>query len=143
MDEGAGGRRGHRASPHTADCALEAWGPDRCSCLVEALEALVEVFAERRATAPTRVLALRAEGSDEDVLTSLLEEVVYVTDALGVVPVAFNLSEDVRGGVSGDMEVVDPGDVTLVGPVPKGVSYYGLRIAEADGCWRCRAVVDV
>jgi len=38
--------RGFRLAPHTADSILEAWGPDRVTCLAEAVGALVSVFAE-------------------------------------------------------------------------------------------------
>jgi len=136
--------RGHRLLPHTADSVVEAWGPDRPACLVEAMEALVDIFAEPGDAAVTRTLPLSAEAaSSADVLVSLLEEVIYVTEVLGVVPVRFHLADTEDGGVAGDMEVVEAAQVELVGPVPKAVSYHGLDIAEHDGTWRCRVLVDV
>jgi protein archease len=39
-------RSGHRLVPHTADCIIETWGPDRAACLTEALLGLLEGFAE-------------------------------------------------------------------------------------------------
>ncbi|HMK98576.1 MAG TPA: archease [Acidimicrobiales bacterium] len=136
--------RGHRLLPHTADAVIEAWGPDRPACLVEAMEALVDIFAEAGDAAVTRTLPLSAEAAaSADVLVSLLEEVIYVTEVLGVVPVRFHLADTEDGGVAGDMEVVEAGQVELVGPVPKAVSYHGLDIAEHDGTWRCRVLVDV
>jgi len=136
--------RGHRLLPHTADSVIEAWGPDRPACLVEAMEALVDIFAEAGDAAVTRTLPLSAEAAaSADVLVSLLEEVIYVTEVLGVVPVRFHLADTEDGGVAGDMEVVEAGQVELVGPVPKAVSYHGLDIAEHDGTWRCRVLVDV
>ncbi|HXW32589.1 MAG TPA: archease [Acidimicrobiales bacterium] len=136
--------RGHRLLPHTADSVVEAWGPDRPACLVEAMEALVDIFAEPGDAAVTCTLPLSAEAaSSADVLVSLLEEVIYVTEVLGVVPVRFHLADTEDGGVAGDMEVVEAAQVELVGPVPKAVSYHGLDIAEHDGTWRCRVLVDV
>jgi len=136
--------RGHRLLPHTADSVVEAWGPDRPACLVEAMEALVDIFAEPGDAVVTRTLPLSAEAaSSADVLVSLLEEVIYVTEVLGVVPVRFHLADTEEGGVAGDMEVVEAAQVELVGPVPKAVSYHGLDIAEHDGTWRCRVLVDV
>jgi len=136
--------RGHRLLPHTADSVIEAWGPDRPACLVEAMEALVDIFAEAGDAAVTRTLPLSAEAAaSADVLVSLLEEVIYVTEVLGVVPVRFHLADTEDGGVAGDMEVVEAGQVELVGPVPKAVSYHGLDIAEHDGTWRCRVLIDV
>jgi len=136
--------RGHRLLPHTADSVIEAWGPDRPACLVEAMEALVDIFAEPGDAAVTRTLPLSAEaGPSADALVSLLEEVIYVTEVLGVVPVRFHLADTEDGGVAGDMEVVDARQVELVGPVPKAVSYHGLDMAEHDGLWRCHVLVDV
>ncbi|HMK63545.1 MAG TPA: archease [Acidimicrobiales bacterium] len=136
--------RGHRLLPHTADSVIEAWGPDRPACLSEALEALVDIFAQPADAAVTRPLPLSADaGPATDILVRLLEEVIYVTEVLGVVPVHFQLADTEDGGVSGNMEVVDAHQVELIGPVPKAVSYHGLEMAEHDGSWRCRALVDV
>lgn len=137
-------RVGHRQLPHTADCALEAWGPDRASCLTEVLLALVETFARPPDPVTTEILPLATTASGgEDALVSLLEEVIYVVDALGVVPVRFHLAEAEDGGLAGDMEVVPAAGLELVGPVPKGVSYHELVMAPVDGGWRCHVVVDV
>jgi SHS2 domain-containing protein len=137
--------RGHRVGPHTADCVIEAWAPTRPECLVEAMEALVEIFADiDPAAGATRLVPVSAErAADIDLLVSVLEEVIYVTDVLGSVPVRFHLAETEDGGVAGDMEVADSRDVVLVGPIPKAVSYHGLEMAERAGSWRCRAVIDV
>ncbi len=135
---------GHRQLPHTADRVLEAWGPDRATCLSEALLALVESFAEVPDRAAVQVLPLGASaGGAKDVLVSLLEEVIYAVDALGVVPLRFHLAEAEDGSLAGDMEVVRTSEVELVGSVPKGVSYHALEIASSDGGWRCRVLVDV
>jgi len=135
---------GHRLLPHTADCIIEAWGPDRASCVSEALCGLVESFAEARDAAATRVLPLHgAPGGPEDALVSLLEDVIYALDVFAVVPLRFHLTETEGGGVAGDMEVVEAKDVDLVGPVPKAVSYHGLSMRPATGGWRCHVLVDV
>lgn len=140
--DGAGGA-GHRTAPHTADLLVEAWAPSRARCLEEAALALVETFAHPRTGAPTRRRALhRAAAGDEDLLLAVLDEVVYVVDAWGEVPVAVGISVG-EEGVDGWLDVVDLGDVEVVGPVPKGVSRHELALAEADGTWTGRAVVDV
>lgn len=135
---------GHRLVPHTADCIIEAWAPDRVSCLVEALTALVEEFAEVPDAPAVRLLPLRTESiGAEDALVSLLEEVVYVVDAFSLVPVRFHLAETEDGGVTGDMEVVPVGEARICGPVPKGVSFHELSVAGDQDGWRCRVLVDV
>jgi SHS2 domain-containing protein len=143
-DDARTSRAGHRLAPHTADCIIEAWGPDRTTCLVEALGALVGVFAEPDDTAVPHALALSVDGtSDAEVLVALLEEVIYLVDVFAVVPVRFNLAETEDGGVAGDVEVVPAAQVEVVGPVPKAVSYHSLQIGDERGTWRCRVVVDV
>ncbi len=137
-------RRGHRLSPHTADCIVEAWGPDRSVCFGEAMEGLVEVFASINDHPSTLTIPVSVgSGDDDEVLVALLEEVIYVVDALGLVPVRVQLTELEDGGVSGGMEVVSASDVELIGPVPKAVSYYGLRIGKEGPLWRCRVLIDV
>ncbi|MDE3087146.1 MAG: archease [Acidobacteriota bacterium] len=142
---GGEGPRGHRVGPHTADCVIEAWGPDRTACLVEAMDALVQLFAEiDPSAAASRVVPVSAgPGADAEILVALLEEVICTADVLGSAPVRFHLVETEDGGVAGDMEIVDRRDVLLVGPVPKAVSYSGIEMGEEAGAWHCRAVVDV
>ncbi len=122
---------------------VEAWGPDRCSCLTEAMTALVETFARVDDACTSRPLPLAAGGPDVDVLASLLEEVIFVADVFGVVPVQFHLADAEDGGVAGDMQVVAAEDVRLCGPVPTSVSFHGLDIHADGGTWWCRAAVDV
>lgn len=141
---GAPAAGGHRLAPHTADTMIEAWGPDRVTCLAEAVGALVSVFAEVPDTAATttRPVAL-GPAPDADLLVALLEEVIYTVDALALVPARAHLADTRQGGIAGDLEVVDAAQVALVGPVPKAVSWHDLEIVEDRGTWRCRVVVDV
>jgi len=135
---------GHRLVAHTADVIIEAWGPDRASCLTEALYALVEQCAQVPDAAVSRVLPLSATSSGAvDVLVALLEEVIYVFDVFSMVPVCFHLTEADDGSIAGDMEVVPVDQVVIVGPAPKAVSHHGLSMSENGQGWRCRALIDV
>jgi protein archease len=135
---------GRRLLPHTADCIIEAWGPDEVSCATQALVGLVESFAALPDAPATQLLPMTGSlGGPEDVLVSLLEDVICTIDVLSVVPVRFHLAEVENGGIAGDMEVVPADDVEVVGPVPKGVSYHQLSMAREDGGWRCHVLVDV
>jgi SHS2 domain-containing protein len=135
---------GHRLVPHTADCIIEAWGSDRPSCLMEALYALVEEFAEVPDTAASRLMPLATElRGANDALVALFEDVIYALDVFSVVPVRFHLTETESGGIAGDMEVVPVEQAVLVGPVPKAVSYHGLSMIQGEGGWRCRVLIDV
>jgi hypothetical protein len=42
----AGGVRGHRVLPHTADVIVEAWGPDLVSCCEEAVAGLAALYVD-------------------------------------------------------------------------------------------------
>jgi SHS2 domain-containing protein len=135
---------GWRLLPHTADAIIEAWGPDRASCLTEALLGLVRSFAAVPDTAVTQLLPIAAPtGGPEDVLVSLFEDLLYVVDVFSVVPVRFHLTDTEGGGIAGDMEVVPADQVEVVGPVPKGVSYHELSMAPHNGGWRCHVLIDV
>jgi len=135
---------GHEILPHTADYILEAWGPDRVSCLTEALGGLVGQFAELGDAPPTTAVPLAAgPGKEEDVLVSLIEEVIYSLDVFSYVPVRFHLAEKKDGSVAGDMEVVGIDQVTIVGPAPKAVSYHELSMGTDGGGWRCHVLIDM
>lgn len=136
--------RGSRLAAHTADCIIEAWGADRVGCLEEAVGALVSVFAEVPDVPATTVIPVALETAPgPDLLVSLLEDVIYTVDVFGKVPVRVHLAEAEDGGVAGDMEVVDADEVILVGPIPKGVSWHGLKFGVDGGTWRCKVVVDL
>jgi SHS2 domain-containing protein len=135
---------GHVLAPHAGDCGIDAWGPDRASCLSEALRGLVEVFAVVPDPVSTGMVPLStATGSAEDELVSLLEEVIYTLDVFSVVPVRFHLAETEDGHVAGDMEVVPVDQVAVVGPVPKSVSCHELSMASGVSGWQCHVLVDM
>jgi len=135
---------GHRLAPHTADCIIEAWGPDRAACLTEALVALVEGFAAVGDAHSTKLVPIGVgPARAEYELVALLEQVIFNLDTLSVVPVRFHLYETEEGAIAGDMEVVPASETVAVGPVPKGVSYHELSMVEGEGGWRCQVLVDV
>ncbi len=135
---------GHRLASHTADCFIEAWGPDQATCTEEALAALVEVFASVDDAPVTRVLPLGTDaGQPEDMLVALLEDVIYTVEVLAVVPVRFHLAGTEDGGLAGEMEVVPVEQVVATGPAPKAVSYHRLSMELREGRWQCQALIDV
>ncbi|GAA2864389.1 archease [Nonomuraea rubra] len=144
--------RGHRAVPHTADIALEAWAGGREACLAEAARALVESFADLdTAPAPDGEVNFPTTGdpdgkdagggmeSGAGLLIALLEEVIYQVEVHGRVVV------DVRPGKEGGLRLatVPAEAVEQVGAMPKAVTTHGVRFEREDGEWRARAVVDV
>lgn len=134
---------GHRIAPHTADLMIEAWGPTRARGFEHAARGLVASFAdvEGHAAGERRVHELPND-HDEVMLVSLLEEIVYLLDARGVVAVTRAVEEH-RGGLRAAFELFPAERVAIVGALPKAIAYHALAVsADADG-WRCRVTVDV
>ncbi|MFF8288842.1 archease [Streptomyces sp. NPDC016309] len=137
------GTCGHRAVPHTADVRVEAWGTNREQCLVEAVLGMVECFADVSGTRPTAVRQVQVdEGSDDDLLATLLDEVVFGLEVRGDVPVDVEV-ETVDGGLDVRMAVTDVRSVPITGAVPKAVSWHELRLAPDPYGWSCAVTVDV
>ena len=93
-------RAGHRTVPHTADLRIEAWAPTREECLAEAVRGLVDSFAVVAGRAP-RARARRhlTARLDEDLLVSVIDEVIYRLDADGRIPVSVTVRRAPDGGV--------------------------------------------
>jgi SHS2 domain-containing protein len=143
MNGPATGARGHRNVPHTADTRIEAWAPTREACIVEAVAGLVASFADTGGARPVRtaVVDLTA-GSDVDVLVEALDEVVYLLDTQGAVPV----DADVAPGPAGprmSLHLTPVADVVITGAAPKAVTLHDLRLDRVDGGWCCAVTIDV
>ncbi|AVH56507.1 MULTISPECIES: archease [Streptomyces] len=137
------GTSGHRLVPHTADVRVEAWGASRERCLMEAVRGMVGSFADVSAARATSVVRLRLDrDSDDDLLTALLDEVVFRLDVHGHVPVDVG-AESVEGGLDVRLEVADLAEVEVIGAAPKGVSWQDLRIGPDPYGWSCAVTIDV
>lgn len=143
--ERPGGRRpGFEVLPHTADTAFAAWGPTRAACFAQAVRALVASFAEiTNASAEGRHAIAFAPGADDDLLVDLLDEVIYLLDARGLVPVGADLQDGEDGGLTGELELAPVAAVRPAGAVPKAITYHGLEVEQRPQGWRCRVTVDV
>lgn len=139
------GRAGHRELDHTADTAFEAWGPSRAACFGEAVRAFVDSFADTTGVAPSdrRRIALDPASDDGDLLVDLLDEVIYVVDVRGAVPVGGRIEDREDGGLSGYLDLADADRVRPSGAVPKAITYHGLEVVSAADGWRCRVTIDV
>ncbi|MER8161971.1 archease [Streptomyces sp. NPDC094472] len=137
------GESGHRTVPHTADVRIEAWGATREHCLAEAALGLVECFADTSVARTAAVERIRlAEGSDEELLTALLEEVIYWLEVPGRVPVEVE-TDACDGGLEVRAALAEFADVEIIGAVPKGVSWHELRIGPDPYGWSCAVTIDV
>lgn len=138
---------GHRMVPHTADLRIEAWAPTREGCVAEAVRAAVETFVDlggARASGVRR--AALAADVDEDLLVAALEEMVYLLDTTGEVPVDVELTATSEGAeVTFGTTLVT--DLEQIGAVPKAVSLHELRLGREEGPetprWTCSVTLDV
>jgi len=123
---------------------IEAWGPDASACYEEAIDAFVELFAATSG-APVGKPARRevGPGTPEELLVLLLDEVLRVVEVDGLVPVATHVQQPERDRLTVMFTTVPAAAVTVIGPIPKGVSYYHLFFGATKGGWRCRATIDV
>ena len=133
--------------PHVADVIVEAWAPGRLACFEAAVTGLVATFADARDARPDRDVPFTlAAAADVDLLVRLLEEVIFLVDAEGRVPVAATVGA-ADGGLRGTFATVAAERVEATGAVPKGVSRSEAEFASEDDAgrprWRCRVTVDV
>jgi SHS2 domain-containing protein len=134
---------GHRAVPHTADLRVEAWAPTREWCVAEAVLGTVETFLDTSTAHPSSTHACRLSAKDdEDLLVAVLDEVIYLMDTAGQVPVDVEL-EPVDGGVDVRFAMIDAGMLPQVGAVPKAVSLNELRFGAGPRGWSCSVTLDV
>jgi SHS2 domain-containing protein len=137
------GERGHRSVPHTADIRIEAWAPTRENCLAEAVAGLVASFVDLAGARPARTstVDLTAD-SDADALVQLLDEVIYLLDTQGEVPIG---TEVVPGpdGPAMRLHLAPVADTRPIGAVPKAVTLHDLRFGRTDGGWSCTVTIDV
>lgn len=136
--------RGHRLLGHTADTALEAWAPTRTECLAEAVGGLVDSFVDlATATASENFATTFAPGDDESLLVRLLDEVIYVLDVFGRVPIDAEVEETGDGGLVVHFATATADEVAVTGAAPKAVSLHALYFGFEAGRWRCQATIDV
>jgi SHS2 domain-containing protein len=135
--------RGHRNVPHTADTRIEAWAPTREACLAEAVAGLVASFADTEGAHPTRtVTADLTVDSDPDVLVAVLDEVIYVLDTQGSVPLDVEVAPR-TGGIGLRLHLAPAHEVDIIGAVPKAVTLHDLRFDRSDAGWSCSVTIDV
>lgn len=141
--DAAAGRSGYRGVPHTADLRVEAWAPTREGCLAQAVRGVCASFLDVTGAAGThpRDIVVRAD-RDEDVLVSLLEEVVYRLDTEGEVPVDVELTP-FDGGVRGVLRMTDAGALPVTGAAPKAVTLHDLAMVRGPEGWTCSVTLDV
>jgi len=143
LHEGTG--RGHRTVPHTADLRIEAWGQNREECIAEAVLGLVDSFAVVAGRLPRgQVRRHLTAGSDEDLLVTVIDEVIYRLDAEDEIPASVAVRPAPDGGAVVVLEVVPVAEAEIIGAAPKAASLHDLRCTpDAAGRWACGVTIDV
>jgi SHS2 domain-containing protein len=143
MDEDRESTGGHRAVPHTADLRIEAWGPTREECIAEAVAGAVESFVDVSGAHAAHELTRHVDAhSDDDLLAAVLDEVVYLLDTTGEVPVDVEL-QAAGDGVDLGLAMVAAAALPRTGAVPKAVSLHELALAHGPRGWWCSVTLDV
>ena len=135
---------GYRVLPHTADTRIEAWAPARACCLEAAVRALVSTFADvTGAEATDSIEESFAESTDDDLIVAILEQVIYLVEVVGVVPVTVDFVGEKAGRLAASFGVVPLKAVEICGPAPKAIALSDLVFEERDNKWRCLVTIDV
>ncbi|MGB8022296.1 MAG: archease [Candidatus Nanopelagicales bacterium] len=140
----ASGASGYRLLPHTADVQLLVWGPSREACLEQVVRAFAATFtrAEAATSREWRSVSIPA-GPNEEQLVALIDEVLYLIDVDGQVPVAARVRRLPDGSVTAAFDTVPTTDVRQTGSVPKAASRHALAFARYHSGWRARVTIDV
>jgi protein archease len=82
--------------------------------------------------------------SDEDLLTAVIDGVIYWLDAYGEIPLSVVVRPTLDGGVVLFLVLARAANAEIFGAVPKATSPHHLRCApDPAGRWSCAITVDV
>jgi SHS2 domain-containing protein len=133
--------------PHTADLRIEAWAQTVHECVAECLRGLVGSVADVSGAAPARIAEYELTGvSPADLLAAAAEEVIYILDCSGEVPVSVQVrpAGQLANGIVVTLKLAKVSAAEFAGAVPKAVSFYGLVCEpDASGRWSASMTVDV
>jgi SHS2 domain-containing protein len=132
---------GYRQVEHTADVALELWGPDEEALLEQGALAVVELLTDGAAVPATADRQVEVEVVDDgDRLVRWLNEVLWLAlvDGFVVASATFDLRDParLRAHVRGD-------SATPIVTEIKSATYHGLQIDREGPRLRARVVLDV
>lgn len=132
----------YRWGEHVGELELEVRADDEAGVFAEAVRALGELLGDGDAPADTERFELVAEAGDRAGLwAAWLEEVNYLAESAGVVPVSAEQIALAPGRVHGRVRGyrTDPPPPHLV----KAVTYHRLAFERCERGWWARGVLDV
>jgi SHS2 domain-containing protein len=124
---------------------LTAWGPTLADALAEAIRGTAAVTFDLHRIRPRQTRDVAAAGASDAgrLLVALLDEVLYLVETEGFVPVRAEVTlaaGTARARLTGD--VFDPARHRRAGPQVKGITYHGLQI-HAGPPARVRLILDI
>ena len=139
--------RGFRALDHTADRAMEAWGPGLRELFRAAAEGMFSESVSCADIEPEQEWRIQVEADNlEGLLRAWLAELVWVSerDEASVCRVEVDQVQQepyrARGRAWGGPP---PPDLPHTGAPVKAVTYHDLRVWKDGGLWRANVVFDV
>ena len=133
---------GAREVEHTADLALEIWGPDEPRMLEAGARAVVGLLTDGAQVSAQDVRSVELEAMDaEDRLVRWLNEVLYWASVEGfmVARAELEVTEDgLRGRAIGQED-----SAGLLKTEIKAATYHGLRVVRSEGRVQALVVLDV
>jgi 2-amino-4-hydroxy-6-hydroxymethyldihydropteridine diphosphokinase len=136
----------YRLVDHAADAGMEVRGIDLPRLLAAAAMALSDAIVPRGMHAEIERIDVETVAADEEsLLVGLLQEVLYLLDTRGFLPVRARvvIREQETGlslGASLYGSGIEPSRVRL--PV-KAATHHGLEVGREDGAWSARVLLDV
>jgi len=135
----------YRLLDHAADAGMEVRGADLPRLMAAASMALSDAVVPRGMHRESLRIDAEVEAPDlETLLVGLLQEVIYLLETRGFLPVRTRVRIDDAGsgialGASFYGSSIDPSWVRL--PV-KAATHHGLEIGRGDGGWIARVLLD-
>lgn len=139
--------RGYRALDHTADRAIEAWGPDLCELFRAAAEGMFSESVSCARVEPEHEWRIEVEADSlEGLLHAWLSELIWVSERDEAAVCRVQVDE-VRTGPHRALGRAwggpAPPDLPHTGAPVKAVTYHELRVWQDQGTWHAHAVFDV
>jgi SHS2 domain-containing protein len=131
---------GHVAVRECTDVVVDAWAPSRTECLEQLVRGVVGAFAEARPESAIREIRFELDTAlDEDLVATLLEDVLYLVRADDLVVVDVVLEENEEDGtIEGSFSVAPVHAIPAIGACPTHVSRAEIFFGRDDSVWRTR-----
>ncbi len=134
----------HGTLEHMADLGLWVEADSRQELMASAVCALAELMYRGPRQGEIQWLPLELEGADPaDLLVQLLNEVIYLAEAEGLLAVALVVSELRPDALVARLGALPLGPGHRVGQPIKAVTYHQARVEPAGERWRAQVVLDV